>query len=313
MNRKAKSFVMYPVIIFGIMCFCFPNQTALSSALTETPSSLRLHTLQSKIFANTRQIRVLLPPGYDLPANRSRRYPVLYLNDGQNLFNVSTSVFNPMEWKADETSAQLIKQKLIMPLIIVGVDNAGRRGRANEYLPYEDKFLTPALPMPDGKKFPTFLTDEVMPFVNQIYRTRTDEAGTGIGGSSYGAIAALFTVMTKPGVFGKLLLESPSLYIKESQLLKDAQNASRWPDKVYIGVGTNEEGQQKCRPGDRSQDVVQDALKLERTLRNAGLDKHRLVVRIEECAAHNETAWAGRFPVALKFLYGTKKNGQQNL
>lgn len=308
MNRLAKSISLFLSAAVLTVVVISGNQHSKTKVLAQ--SVFRLHTLQSKVFNNTRSIRVLLPPDYDLPANHKRRYPVLYLNDGQNLFDVSTSVFNPLEWEVDETFVKLIAQKQITPLIIVGIDNAGKRARPNEYLPYEDKFLTPPVASPEGKKFPDFLLEEVMPLINQTYRTQSDEAGTGIGGSSYGAVAALYAVMSKPGVFGKLLLESPSLYIGEGQLLKTAPNVSRWPGKIYLGAGTNEEGQQKCRPQDRSQDVVQDVLKLERVLRSAGVGKDRLMLRLDECAIHNETAWARRFPVALKFLYGREKSSK---
>ena len=107
------------------------------------------------MFGNTRAIRVLLPPGYCERANRKKRYPVLYLNDGQNLFDVSTSVFNPLEWQADEALDRLLREKEIVPLIVVGVDNAGRRERANEYLPYPDAFLQPPPPTPRVQGTPT--------------------------------------------------------------------------------------------------------------------------------------------------------------
>src|SRR5688572_14802528 len=97
-----------------------PNSSAIKS-------ELKLHEFSSKIFGNTRPIRVLLPPGYHNKSNKNKRYPVLYLNDGQNLFDTATSLFNPLEWEIDETVDRLLKQRKIVPLIIVGIDNAGRR------------------------------------------------------------------------------------------------------------------------------------------------------------------------------------------
>jgi predicted alpha/beta superfamily hydrolase len=253
------------------------NGLALFQSITNTQVSsinqpsvvgeLRLHQFTSKIFGNTRTVRVLLPPGYD-ENNKSTRYPVLYLNDGQNLFQVATSNFNPIEWQVDETVDRLIRQKKIAPLIIVGIDNSGKRLRPKEYLPYEDKFLRPPEPSPEGKKYPEFLINEVMPFINERYQTRTDRDGIGIGGSSYGAVAALYTVLAKPGVFGNLLLESPSLYISDGQLLRDSQQTKRWPAKVYVGIGTNEGGRNDCKPGDWNREAVQDVLKLKKILQS---------------------------------------------
>ena len=265
------------------------------------------------MFGNTRVIRVLLPPGYKERANRKRRYPVLYLNDGQNLFDTSTSVFNPLEWQADEALDRLIKAREIGPLIVVGVDNAGRGGRANEYLPYPDADLRPPLPSPEGSKYPDFLLREVMPLINRQYRTKAGAEHAGLGGSSYGALIALYTVLTKPGTFGRLLLESPSLYISDAQIIKAGRNIRRWPRRVYIGVGTNEYGRPECRPGDWNQEVVQDVLKLKQGLEAAGLGAERLQVVVEECAVHDEAAWAKRLHAALKFLYGSPphNNGMQ--
>lgn len=265
---------------------------------------LRLHQFASKVFGNTRVIRVLLPHGYADPANRKKRYPVLYLNDGQNLFDVSTSVFNPLEWQADEAVDRLLRARAIEPLILVGVDNAGRSERANEYLPYPDAYLRPPLPNPQGGKYPDFLIREVMPFINGRYRTRTGAEHTGIGGSSYGALIALYTVVKRPGVFGRLLLESPSLYVSDGELINESWRTGRWPRKIYIGVGTNEGGRADCKPSDVGREAVRDVLKLRQLLQAAGLRGRRLKVVVEECATHDEAAWAKRLPAALKFLYG---------
>ena len=270
---------------------------------THVVGDLRQHDFHSEVFGNNRTLRVLLPPGYSERANRSRRYPVLYLNDGQNLFDATVSVFNPQEWEVDETVDRLIRAGEIEPIIIVGIDNAGRSGRANEYLPYPDAFLTPPLPNPQGAKYPEFLIDEVIPFVNKHYRTKTGAAHTGLGGSSYGALAALFAVMARPGRFGRLLLESPSFYVNDGEIFKTRRGLRGWPRRVYLGVGTNEGGRPDCKPGDLNNEAVTDVLRLKRLLQKAGLGHSRLKVVVEDCAIHSERAWAKRFPAALRFLY----------
>jgi enterochelin esterase-like enzyme len=93
---------------------------------------LRIEPLTSRVFGNTRMLRVWLPPGYDNPANAARRYPVLYLNDGQNLFDPATNVFHPREWHVDETVTTLIASGAIPPMIVVGIDNAGAAERSME-------------------------------------------------------------------------------------------------------------------------------------------------------------------------------------
>lgn len=279
------------------------KDSSRTSEFQKKSDNLRIHRLTSKIFENTRTIRVLLPPGYDKPENRKKCYPVLYLNDGQNLFDVSTSVFNPMEWQVDETVDDLIKKNEIKSLIVVGIDNAGKRERENEYLPYEDKYLQPPLPNPEGEKYPDFLTQEVLPFINRQYRVRTGAENTALGGSSYGALISLYAFIKRPDVFGRLLLESPSFYVSDAQILKEAEKLSRLPKKIYIGVGTNETGQPNCAPGDWNAEAVEDVLKLKKILQDKKLADQRLKVVIEDCAAHNESVWAKRLPAALKFLF----------
>jgi predicted alpha/beta superfamily hydrolase len=105
--------------------------------------------------------------------------------------------------------------------------------------------------------------------------------------------------MDRPGVFGRLLLESPSLFISNRQLLKSSRAFRQWPERIFIGIGTREAGSE-----DRDQEVVEDVRELEHILQRAGLKEDRLLVKIEEGATHNEIEWAKRFPEALTFLFG---------
>jgi enterochelin esterase-like enzyme len=253
---------------------------------------LVLEPLTSEVFGNTRMLRVWLPPGYDAK-DHAKRYPVLYLNDGQNLFDACTSMFSSDEWKADETATTLIERGRIPPMIIVGIDNAGKRARPKEYLPFPDETLTPATPDVRGKDYPRFLLEEVLPLINKDFRTDDRPAHTGLGGSSYGAGIALYTVMTHPDRFGRLLLESPSLYAHDDFLLHEAERFHRWPEKIFVGVGSFRE-------------PVDDVHRLAEILRRDGLGRDRLRVVEQPGAGHDERAWADRFPTALQFLYGSE-------
>ena len=148
---------------------------AVAACKSTVSGDLRLHTLKSTIFGNERTIRVLLPPGYGDAANKERRYPVLYMLDGQNVFDACLSDVSHHEWSVDETVQQLIAEKKIPPLIVVGVDHAGK-DRAHEYLPYKDFVGDPDMDEPAGKLFPDFMTREVMPLVDGQYRTLTGPA-----------------------------------------------------------------------------------------------------------------------------------------
>ena len=256
---------------------------------------LRLHEFQSKIFQNTRLLRVWLPPGYDQPENDGRRCPVLYLNDGQNLFDPATAYIGT-DWQVDEAATRLIGEGKVPPLIIVGIDNA-QKDRAKEYLPYRS--MHPPVWRPQGRHYPDFLLNEVMPFVVRRYRIAEGPDNTGLGGSSLGAIISLYAIMERPGIFGRLLLESPSLFISNRQLLKSSRAFAQWPARIFVAMGTKEAGNEG-----HSRQVVEDVLEFKRLLGRAGLGEDRLLVNIDEGAIHSEREWAKRFPEALTFLYG---------
>jgi len=256
---------------------------------------LRLHELQSRIFRNIRQLRVWLPPGYSAPENQGRHYPVFYLNDGQNLFDPATAYIG-VDWQADEAADRLIREGRIPPLIIVGIDNA-QKDRPREYLPYRS--FHPPIMRPQGKRYPDFLLNEVMPLVYQRYRIARGPENTGLGGSSLGAIISHSTVLDRPGVFGRLLLESPSLFISNRQLLKSSRAFRQWPARIFMAMGTREVGTEE-----RDREAVESVRELEHVMRRAGLREDRLLVRIDEGATHNEKEWAKRFPEALTFLFG---------
>lgn len=256
---------------------------------------LRLHEFQSRIFRNIRMLRVWVPPGYNAGENQSRHYPVFYLNDGQNLFDPATAYIG-VDWQVDEAADRLIRDGKIPPLIIVGIDNA-QKERPREYLPYRS--FHPPIMRPQGKRYPDFLLKEVMPFVYQRYRIARGPENTGLGGSSLGAIISLYTVLDRPGIFGRLLLESPSLYISNRRLLRASRAFRQWPARIFMAMGTREVGNEE-----RDREVVEDVRELERVLRRAGQGADHLLVRIDEGAIHSEKEWARRFPDALVFLFG---------
>jgi predicted alpha/beta superfamily hydrolase len=255
--------------------------------------TLETHSIASRILKTKRTLRVWLPPDH----SPRRHYPVLYLNDGQNLFESATS-FTGVEWEVDETAARLITERRISPLVIVGIDNGGRR-RSREYLPYPDP-TNPGSGPPDADRYLDFLQREVMPFVARRFRVSHQSRYTGFGGSSYGAAVALHAAITRRRLFGRLLLESPALQVGDGQLVIDATAVCRWPERVYLGVGTRE-----TRSEQHSRQVVDLALALGAVIENAGLSRDRLDVVVNEGAGHHESAWASRFPRALEFLYGS--------
>lgn len=296
------------MLLFGLTASGRSQQTprpgragiaAQTAAVTREPpctatGDLEIVPFESRVFPVPRSLRILLPAGYHDPANQNRRYPVLYLNDGQDLFDICTSLFNHEEWRVDETVHDLMATGRLPPLIVVGIDNAGKRLRPKEYLPYVDDTLAPPEPDPQGKLYPRFLFDEVIPFVESHYRVLSGAQNRVIGGSSYGAGIALYTVIACPGSFRGLLLESPSIYADDYHLLKDAGSVRSWPDRIYIGTGTIME-------------PVDDVMKLKAFFEKAGFNNKRLRISVQAGGKHSESWWAQRLPKALDFLFPNGK------
>lgn len=250
--------------------------------------------LTSAIFGNTRTLRVILPPDYNNPENLQQRYAVLYFNDG-------FAVFKPTGWNAPQTISRQMRERAIPPVIVVGIDNAAtiKNGtvadRTNEFLPYPDK-SEPLAPNPRGKLYPEFLVKEVMPRINQKYRTRTGAANTGIAGASYGGVAALYTVMNQPNVFGQLLLESTPLFLSDHKLVEQAKTFKQWPHRVYIGIGTKETDDEELNR------TAEPAMKELQSIIQKNSPQARTMLVVEVGASHTSATWGKRLAVALEFL-----------
>jgi predicted alpha/beta superfamily hydrolase len=220
---------------------------------------------------------------------------VLYLNDGQNLFDPARA-FAGNTWRVAETVTWLVGERRIPPILVVGIDH-GEGRRAREYLPVEDE-RNPFARRPLGRQYVDFVTREVVPFVERTYQVSRRTSARAFGGSSYGAVAALLAVLERPGTFGRLLLESPSLYVGNRIMLRKARRAPRWPSRVYLGVGTAETSK-----ADVNRETVENVRSLESILQHGGLGPKRLKVVVHEGATHSEGAWAARFGDALTFLF----------
>src|SRR5271166_6986063 len=291
---KTKSKASTPLIMPGVT-------TVTSFDLGHTVIGiLEIVPFYSKTFHNTRMLRVWLPANYLSPFNAHRSYPVMYMQDAQNLFDEATS--SAGEWHVDETVEHLVGSFKIPPMIVVGIDNAGDK-RGSEYLPYYDphnkQYGTPDEKDLRGKDYATFLLTEVMPFVEKRYRCSLGVMNTGIGGSSYGGIISLYTVLQHPGIFGHVLIESPTLGVGDGQLLKDAEQAKQLPQKMYLAVGTSE-----TKDPEFNAQVVKNVDELQTILRKKGMGPSRLKVVVDEGGVHNEGAWSRRLPEAMLFLYG---------
>jgi hypothetical protein len=171
-----------------------PLFLAAIAALGQTPCTptvigdLRVERFDSRTYGKSITVRVWLPAGYGQTAQINRKYPALYMFDGQTLFDECTAFKGEHELRFDETASSLISEGKIPPMIIIGVDSTGRRDY--EYAPYKNPVTDASKPDPIGKQLPAFFGDELVPWVRERYRVTNDAGETGIGGTSLGAAAA---------------------------------------------------------------------------------------------------------------------------
>ncbi len=257
---------------------------------------IRFHEdFKSSHLGNSRTIAVYLPPGY---GSSRKRYPVLYMHDGQNIFDASTS-FIGVEWGVDEACEKLIAGGSIEPLIVVGVYNNDRR--VDEYTPVGSTNEN-RRGGGQGDLYGRFLVEEVKPFIDATYRTRPGRATTSIMGSSLGGLISLHLAWTRPDVFSSAGVVSPALWWGDSEILKRIEHAPAPAPKprLWIDMGTRE--------GDSLEtfkDSVREVTDLSRVLRSKGWREGRnLVTFIHEGADHSERAWNARIETILKYLYG---------
>lgn len=278
--------------------------TATCATAQEAPrrdtltGDVRFHEkFASGILENERTLRVYLPPQYLNEPNR--KFPVLYMHDGQNLFSGLTSFIPNQEWRADETAEALIRAGIIEPVIIVGIDNA-QAARGDEYL---HMILKNERGMMGGRAelYGQFLVEEVMPFIAETYRVDANPRKTGLCGSSFGGVVTHYLGLTYPGKFGNLGIVSPSLWVGNHERmindLGDYASAIR-RQRVWIDMG-GDEADAKTR------DVFGEYTELWTNKLRKGGGEARAV--FEEHAPHNEVAWARRFPSMLQFWYGVRK------
>jgi predicted alpha/beta superfamily hydrolase len=235
---------------------------------------------------NSRSLRIWLPPSY--AENPAKRYPVLYMHDGQNLFDARTAAYG-VEWGVDETMNRLIAMGTIEEVIVVGIDNTP--DRIPEYTPCCD-------PKYGGGKldaYGAFVVDTVKPWVDQTYRTLPGKESTAIMGSSLGGIASVLIAQRYPDTFSKAGGVSSSFWWNEGALIKKLP--ARLPVKFYLDAGTTDDG-------------LEDTAKMVEAMRAKGYrESEDLMFFKAEGARHNEASWAARVekPLTWFFPWGSAK------
>jgi pullulanase len=244
-----------------------------------------------------RDLLVWLPDGYDAKANAGKRYPVLYMHDGQNLFEKHANV--PAEWRFDETMTELLTKNMVQPCIIVGVPHSGPT-RTVEYLPpVSDKPVIDDR-LPEGDKHLAWLIQEVMPRVERAFRVATGPGNTGVGGASLGGLISIYAGTQHPEIFGKVLAESPSLGFNDKAFWNVVADRARgWPQKMFLAVGGMEAGEHAAR----SKQYEGWVREFEAFARGKMPETGRVEFVYEPGATHNEEAWANRLPGAMMYLF----------
>lgn len=251
---------------------------------------VRFSGFASSILETDRDIVVYLPPGYtEAP---QRRYPVLYIQDGQNLFDPQTAFIRGKHWRLGETAGKLIREGKVEPLVIVGVGH-GRDKRIDEYTPTRDERRKVG-----GKAdlYGRFLLDELIPFVNSRFRTAGGAKATGLGGSSLGGLVSLYLALRNPETFGKVAVLSPSVWWDRNIIIRMVRSLPRRLDlMIWLDIGT-EEGRLEVK---RAR-LLRDALSAK------GWKAPRMRYLEAEGAVHDEGAWGERAGDVLTFLFPSR-------
>lgn len=229
----------------------------------------------------TRRIWIYLPPDY---TSTTKRYPVLYMQDGQNLFDAATSAYG--EWGIDEILDSLIQQGG-PGVIIVGIDHGGDK-RLNEYNPYDnDKYGKG-----EGKAYAAFLVNTLKPFIDKHFRTLTDAPNTGIAGSSMGGLISFYTWLKYPGIFGKAGIFSPSFWIAP-QIKNDIHlKENQLKDYVYFIAGDSE-----------STNMVSDMQSIFNDMIQQGFPKDHMEIKVIPGGTHSESYWHREFGQVYLWLF----------
>jgi predicted alpha/beta superfamily hydrolase len=255
---------------------------------------VRVHAgFASRLLRNERTVSVYVPAEYEQDGERA--YPLLILQDGQNLFDPETSFVRGQTWRVAEHADAAIEAGEVEPLVIAGVANAGER-RLAEYTPTRDWKLGGG----EAAAYGEMLVKELLPFLQAEYRVRTGAGETGLGGSSLGGLVSLWLGLRRPEVFGKLAALSPSVWWNHRYILRFAEDVApglRQRPRIWMDVGERE--------GRRT--LADAQLLHQRLVRQGWRDGPELHFETFPEGAHNEASWATRVRPMLRFLFPTRR------
>ena len=247
-----------------------------------------IHDYRSTPERTARTLRLYLPDLYERAPDR--RFPVLYLQDGQNLFRHPESALE-QTWEVDRVMDER-EQAGLEPWIVVAVDHRGVK-RLSDYAPWD----APAEGVPGrGRRYAEFMAEQLKPHIDRELRTRREPQWTAVGGSSMGGLISLYLGLTRPDLFGRIAALSPSVMWAGHRLFDDW--TSRPPLRIYLDAGARESIELKGLPFDYGSSVAA----FHRHLRALGYGDQDLRVVLEAEGQHSERDWSRRLPAALRWL-----------
>jgi predicted alpha/beta superfamily hydrolase len=269
-----------------------PSAPAAAPATTPAPVAPLASTAQPNVHVlptpfvipglnRQRTVRIYLPPGYE---SAPRRYPVLYMHDGQNLFDDATAYAG--EWGVDETLNALATSRGLR-LIVVGIDNGGA-DRIRELNAWDN----PEYGKAQGSEYLAFIVEVLKPWVDQHYRTIPDKRHTGIMGSSMGGLISSYAISRYPEVFGVAGIFSPAYWLAPQAFADSGSRPPPHAERIYFYAG-----------GSEAENMVPDMKRMVAVLRRTGLPAHNLEVQVNPVGRHNEAAWRAEFPRAVEWLF----------
>tara|TARA_R110002074_G_scaffold221548_1_gene392197 strand:- start:4916 stop:5827 length:912 start_codon:yes stop_codon:yes gene_type:complete len=229
-----------------------------------------------------RRISILLPKSY---GSSEKSYPVLYLHDGQNLFDGGGPFGN---WAIDEKLSDLAS-KGMGDVIVVAIDHAEEE-RVLEFSPFKETKWGKG----DGKKYLKFLVETLKPHIDKNFRTLKEREHTGVGGSSMGGLISIYAGLRYPSVFGKLMIFSPSLWITPKIYFDAIAFHQPYPTDIYLYAG-----------GAESVNMVGNVKRLKQVLEDKNKEGAmvNIELHIDPQGKHEEWFWSQEFPAAMEFLY----------
>ena len=281
MNRKILAIGAVVLLCAGYFAYTFMQPAKPTVSTAQAGVSLLSGLLDMPGLGRTRQIRLYLPPGY---ATSGKRYPVLYMHDAQNLFDVVTAYSG--EWQVDEAMDALARDGKL-EAIVVGIDN-GLEKRMTELNPFDH----PQFGKGEGEAYMNFIVHTVKPMIDARYRTKPDRANTAVMGSSMGGLISHYAMLQHSTVFSKAGIFSPSYPIGHQMFKTAAATPAPTDARMYLLVGDKE-----------GREMVEQAVRMRTQLVKMGHPETNTTVKVVRGGEHSEAFWRGEFREAMLWMF----------